>query len=293
MCPAAAVAMASLLCTHSSALCVSPPRCHASYSFFVFLLLLPLGIHVHVGSQGCALPLTMEGIRRTVQTAEDVNKALGYQHIKWIDIGGGLSVNFEDERTETEMAVSFDAYAALLKEAAPALFSKKYKVFTEFGRRLTAKCGMIVSRVEYDKQAGDRNIAIIHAGADLFVRTIWMPSKWPLRVSVLSPNGELKQAPRSEWSRQDIAGPCCFGGDIVAHERNLPPIRQGDWVIAHDTGGYYYSAFSYYNLRQAPIVYAFDEARPDELSVLKPAVTVDETLAFFGSTARNPNAKLH
>lgn len=52
----------------------------------------------------------------------------------------------------------------------------------EFGRRLNAKPGFIVSRVEYNKRSGGRNIAIVQAGADLFVRTVWMPTKWSASV---------------------------------------------------------------------------------------------------------------
>lgn len=68
---------------------------------------------------------------------------------------------------------------------------------------------------------------------------------------MLNPDGSLKQSSKRE--KQDIAGPCCFGGDIIAHERELPLVEQDDWVVAHDTGGYYLSAWSYYNSRQVCI----------------------------------------
>jgi len=41
---------------------------------------------------------------------------------------------------------------------------------TEFGRAVVAKCGVIVTRVEYTKISGGRQIALAQAGADLFVR---------------------------------------------------------------------------------------------------------------------------
>ena len=69
--------------------------------------------------------------------------------------------------------------------------------------------------------------------------------------------------------------------DIIAHERPLPFIEAGDWVIAHDTGAYYYSSYSYYNLRQAPPVYAFEEKEEIEFIEWRKPQTVEETLSFF------------
>jgi diaminopimelate decarboxylase len=46
---------------------------------------------------------------------------------------------------------------------------------------------------------------------------------------------------------QDIAGPCCFAGDILAHQRELPLLEPGDHVLIHDTGGYYFSSPYVYN----------------------------------------------
>lgn len=158
---------------------------------------------------------------------------------------------------------------------------------------MSSRLSQRVVVVVLSKCTGGRNIALMHAGADLFVRTVWMATKWPIRVSVLDSNGNLKQTPRKDWISQDIAGPCCFAGDIIAHERLLPPIVQGDWVVAHDTGAYYLGAWSYYNSRQAPPVWGFEESmfadktwqpksHPRErFSLLKRGKTIADTLAFF------------
>lgn len=69
-------------------------------------------------------------------------------------------------------------------------------------------------------------------------------------------------------------------GDVIAHERVLPEIQSGDYIVAHDTGGYYYSSYCYYNLRTAPPIYSFD-SNPQVFSVVKEAKTVEETIQFF------------
>lgn len=120
-----------------------------------------------------------------------------------------LPVNFDDERESTDVTPSIENYANMLKSQVPELFSGEYIVITEYGRRYLAKPGFILNYVEYTKRSGGRNIATIQAGADLYVRTVYMAKSWPIRVSVLNKEGEVK---RENYEKQDIAGPCCFSG---------------------------------------------------------------------------------
>jgi diaminopimelate decarboxylase len=197
-------------------------------------------LHVHVGSQGCPLELIGAGVGKSVALAQEINERLGYRQIATVDIGGGLPVNFESD----EFRPSFTDYAATLSAAAPALFTGEFRVITEFGRSVLAKNGFLIGRVEYTKVTGGRHIAITHLGAQVATRTVFMPELWTLRVSALDPQGRPKTAPNVE---QDIAGPCCFAGDIIAHGRNMPLVEPGDWVLAHDTGAYYFSTPFVYN----------------------------------------------
>jgi diaminopimelate decarboxylase len=238
------------------------------------------GVHCHVGSQGCPYDLIVQGIERTVEIARMVNKQRSAAQIKFIDIGGGLPVNFASEEDVEGEAIAFDEWARRLSHI-PELFNGEYTVITEFGRRLNAKAGFIASFVEYTKQAGGAQIAVIHGGADLFVRTVYAPDKWPLRVNVFDRNGELKDDRNSQLVTQEIAGPCCFAGDMIAQGRELPLIEPGDFVIAHDTGAYYYSGWSYYNSRQAPAIISYEQHEPIKFNVLREAASVEETLQFF------------
>ena len=136
----------------------------------------------------------------------------------------------------------------------PALFSGEFKVITEFGRSIMAKNGFIVGRVEYTKLTGGRHIAITHAGAQVATRTVFMPELWPIRVSALDPQGRPKTGPKVP---QDVAGPCCFAGDIVASRRLLPLLEPDDWVLLHDTGAYYFSTPFVYNSLPRIAVHGF------------------------------------
>lgn len=207
-------------------------------------------LHAHVGSQGCPLPLIAEGIRAAYELAERINDRLGHARITGIDIGGGLPVNFTDEDDRPTYA----DYVAELRAAVPGLFDGRYTLVTEFGRSLLAKSGTIGTVVEYTKSAGGRRIAVTHAGAQVATRTVFMPGSWPLRVGVFDAAGRPKQGPAQVV---DIAGPCCFAGDLTATGVWLPAVEPGDVVALHDTGAYYFSSHFSYNSLPRPGVYGY------------------------------------
>jgi diaminopimelate decarboxylase len=214
------------------------------------------GLHVHVGSQGCGIDLLVRGARRAVDLALELER--GGHTIELLDIGGGLSVDYGD----TDRRPAFAEYAEKLRAEVPELFDGRRRIATEFGRAIHAKTGWVASRVEYTKSAGGHRIAVTHAGADLFVRTAYLPDKWPHRITVHDPSGARKTGPLSPW---DVAGPLCFSGDLLATARELPPIEPGDFVVVHDAGAYTLSMWSCYNSRVPPQVFGY---RGAEISLL-------------------------
>ncbi|MGW8887170.1 diaminopimelate decarboxylase [Streptomyces sp. NPDC055749] len=235
-------------------------------------------LHAHVGSQGCPLELIARGIAKTYELAEEINASLRTQQITSIDIGGGLPVNFTDDTVRP----SYADYVAALREAAPGLFDGRYALVTEFGRSLLAKNGFIGALVEYTKDAGGRRIALTHAGAQTATRTVLMPDAWPLRIGAFDSQGLPRTGPLLV---QDIAGPCCFAGDVVAHGRELPELREGDFVVLYDTGAYYFSTPWAYNSLPRPAVYGFSRGPDGEgvrFAPVRDAQSLDSIAAESG-----------
>ncbi|MGW2025498.1 diaminopimelate decarboxylase [Streptomyces decoyicus] len=207
-------------------------------------------LHAHVGSQGMPLELMAAGVRALYHLAEEINEKAGRRQIDTLDIGGGLPVNFSSDATTP----TYREYAALLHATVPGLLSGRYGIVTEFGRSLLAKHGTVLARVEYAKSAGGRPIAVTHAGAQVATRTVFVPEAWPLRVGAYDAEGRPKTgAPVA----QDIAGPCCFAGDLVAENRPLPLLESGDHAALLDTGAYYFSTHFAYNSLPRPGIYGY------------------------------------
>lgn len=239
------------------------------------------GLHCHVGSQGMPLEQMAAGVRATYELAEEINAAAAAAgrpaQVDTVDIGGGLPVNFGSDETRP----GYDYYARLLRAEVPGLFDGRYRVITEFGRSLLAKAGVILARVEYTKDAGGRRIAITHAGAQVATRTVFAPESWPLRVAAYDAQGR----PRSGGElRQDVAGPCCFAGDLVARDRAMPELRPGDLAALLDTGAYYASTPFGYNSLPRPGVHGFTlgaEGTPEFTTVRRPQ-TIAELITESG-----------
>lgn len=233
-------------------------------------------IHVHSGSQGLTLRHAADGISQVVALAQEINDRSSRQRgtvkqITRIDIGGGLAVNFSGE----EITPTFADFRRELEAAVPELFN--FDLVTEFGRALLAKTGTIVTRVEYVKTAGDRKIAVTHAGVQVATRTAYAPDDWPLRILPFDSQGRPKSC--GDSVAHDIAGPACFAGDLLARDRMLPLLESGDIVAVPETGAYYFSNhFSYNLLPRVPIYGYFGDGEQRYVQVRR-GQTTDEVLA--------------
>ncbi|MEU5812092.1 diaminopimelate decarboxylase [Streptomyces sp. NPDC047718] len=242
-------------------------------------------LHAHSGSQGVPLPLIAQGVRELLALAEEINAAAGRRQVDTLDIGGGLPVNFtSDEHTPT-----YAQYVAALRAAAPGLFDGSYGLVTEFGRSLLAKHGLVVTRVEYTKATGGRTIALTHAGVQLATRTVYAPQAWPVRILPYDAKGAPKTGPPVA---QDVAGPACFAGDLLATARELPELAPGDLVAVPDTGAYFFTAHYGYNSLPRPAVHGFTVRPSGEVrfAAARPAQSPADIVAEAGGS--HPDALL-
>jgi diaminopimelate decarboxylase len=207
-------------------------------------------IHVHVGSVGCPLDLMCKGIAVAMELADEINHETGTLQISKFDIGGGLPVDFSQDKDNP----GFHEYVRALREAVPDLFDPKYHVTTEFGRAIIAKNAVTIGRVEYAKTMGGTPIALTHVGVQTLIRTVYEPENWRRRISAFNSTGETKNGTLIE---QDIAGPACFSGDLIAKQRALPLLEQGDYIMVHDTGAYQFSNHYQYNALPRIPVYGY------------------------------------
>jgi len=212
------------------------------------------GLHVHVGSQGCPLELLVAGVGAVYDLALEIKRDVGPDRVVIFDIGGGLPAAYRDEDQPPTPA----SYVAALAARCPGLFSGSLTLVTEFGRALHAPCAMAVSRVEYVKTQPRHKTAVLHLGADLFVRECYNPRSWSHRTRLLDTRGREKHGRQETWH---LAGPLCFSGDFPVWRAKLPTIESGDLVVIEDIGAYTLSMWSRYNSRPIPRVLGWHAGR--------------------------------
>jgi diaminopimelate decarboxylase len=236
------------------------------------------GVHLHIGSQGCEMPLLIKGIEAVCGLVDEVKACFQskriHRKIDIFDIGGGLPVSYYCDQEP----VSMEQYQQELRSRCAALFSDEFKLITEFGRYIYANTGWVASRVEYIKKGELINTALIHAGADLFLRKCYRPEDWHHDISVLDHHGNMKIGQNEE--KYIIAGPLCFAGDILAREIELPSVEQDDFIVIHDAGAYTLSMWSRYNSRQIPKVIGYYEDGK-RFEVLKERESLEQIWEFW------------
>jgi diaminopimelate decarboxylase len=231
-------------------------------------------LHVHVGSQGCPLPLLVRGVSAAFTFAQEINRRLAAhgRRIGVFDLGGGLPVCYRDDQPQAAMA----DYARALRQAIPELFTGDWRIISEFGRFAQANAGWVASRIEYVKDGEPPTIAV-HVGADLFLRRCYRPDDWHHDLFVCDASGRMKTGHTRHYA---VAGPLCFAGDLLARRVALPEAASGDFLLIRDAGAYTLSMWSRYNSRQMPKVIGYDG---DAFTLLRRRESLAELAAFWGA----------
>ncbi|WP_461208856.1 type III PLP-dependent enzyme domain-containing protein [Desulfocurvus sp. DL9XJH121] len=227
-------------------------------------------LHSHVGSQGCSLDQLTAGARVLADLAREAGG-----RVRTLDIGGGLPATY----AAGDPKPTLGDYARALREACPGFWAGEFALCTEFGRAVHAGAGFAASRVEYVKPHGGMPMAVIHLGADMFLRECYNPGDWRHEVLALDASGRIKEGPAIA---QRVAGPLCFQGDFPAREAPMPALEQGDWVLVRDAGAYTLSMWSRYNSRQMPQVLGFERRDGGyAFTVLRKRESVEDVLRFW------------
>lgn len=192
----------------------------------------------HIGSQ----IMNVQVFRKAVQIIKPF-----YEKIKIIcpqldrlDLGGGIGIDYADADSGEDHRRWQNLQAIYTEELA----GFKAFLILEIGRFLVARSGVLISRVEIIKKTASKQFLILDAGMSLLMRPVLYQACheiFPLK---------LKPGPSAAFT---IVGPICESSDVLATDKQLTFIQEGDLVAICDVGAYGASMSSNYNLREAAV----------------------------------------
>lgn len=207
------------------------------------------GIHSFLASNTVTNDYYPELARQLFTLAVQIKEEAGVE-LSFINLSGGIGVNYRPEETANDIAVIGEGVHKVFDEVLVPAGLGDIKIFTELGRFMLAPHGLLVTKVLHRKKTY-RDYVGVDASAVNLLRPAMYGSYHHI-TNMTNPNGKVEVV--------DVVGSLCENNDKFAKERELPEARLGDTLVIHDTGAHGFSMGYQYNarLRSAEILYQED-----------------------------------
>jgi len=221
------------------------------------------GLDMHIGSQLTRIDPYADGVRRLLELRAQITADGGGRDLRYLDIGGGLGVTYDEERE-----ADLEAFARMV---VPAAIDSGLELVMEPGRFLVGNAGMLLTRVLYRKRSGGKDYVITDAGMTELLR----PSHYNAfhRIEPVGPAGEAGVV--------DVVGPVCESGDFFARDRSLGDVSPGDLLVVGSAGAYGAVMSSHYNARPRVPELLVDGAR---VAVARERETLEDLVRHESAT---------
>ena len=196
------------------------------------------GVQMHIGSQITDMTAFSDATKKLLDFVLRLKES-GIT-LKFIDIGGGLGISYEGEKTPAPKDLA-DKILPIIKEYNSKL-GYEPELWLEPGRYLVANAGVLLCEVQSVKKTPYKNFVNVDCGFNTLVRPAMYDSFH--RIKVLGKKGSEE--------KYDVAGNICESGDILGKDRELPAVEKGDVLAILDAGAYGFSMASKYNGRPRP-----------------------------------------
>jgi diaminopimelate decarboxylase len=202
-----------------------------------------IGMHMHIGSQITTTDPYGGAVGKGVKIIEQLRK-MGHP-IAWYNMGGGFGIDYRGGEARS--------IAEFARVILPGVKATGCRLAMEPGRVIAGNAGILVSRVLYTKQSGEKRFLIQDAAMNDLIRPALYESFhriWPVTVPAglpAPPNDyEAAIAGTEPW---DVVGPVCESGDFLAKDRALPRLDRDDLLATFSAGAYGMVMASNYNTR--------------------------------------------
>jgi len=201
-----------------------------------------VGINQHIGSLFMEGDSYIEGVKSILSVAEQ------FEDIDFVDMGGGFGIPYRKQEGQASLdLVSFkEKLTAVLYEWTEK-YGKKILFKSEPGRYIVAESGILLGTVYATKN----NYGTRYVGTDIGFNVLARPVMYDSHHDIEVYRGGIPQN-QGETETVTVVGNICESGDIIAKDRTLPKIQEGDILGIMDAGAYGFAMSSNYNMRLRP-----------------------------------------
>lgn len=200
------------------------------------------GINQHIGSLFMDATPYLESVKNLLGIAEQ------FEELEFVDLGGGFGIPYHKQDGQERLDIK--KAGRMLTELISAWMKSKgrqIRIKIEPGRYVVAESGVILGTVHSIKQNGSNTYIGTDIGFNVLARPVMYDSYHDFEFYR---NDEIIKS--DEASAATVVGNICETGDILAKDRMLPELREGDIIGIMDAGAYGYSMASNYNSRLRP-----------------------------------------
>lgn len=225
-----------------------------------------VGIDQHIGSLFLEPDAYIKGVESLLEIATQ------FSGLKFIDMGGGFGVPYHEGECRLDLKELSEKLNAVLDEFLKDYDNKDVIFKIEPGRYIPAECGVLLGEVYSVKE----NYGTTYVGTDLGFNVLMRPVLYDSyhAITIIKSN-------KSENGKEvaTIVGNICESGDIIANEREMRKVSEGDIVAVGNAGLEWFSMSSNYNCRLKPAEVLIDKDGNDRL--IRRRDTIEDLIRNF------------
>lgn len=220
-----------------------------------------VGVHCHLGSTIKKVDIFKDAAEIMIGFIDEI-KSQGFNSLKYLNIGGGLGIDYE--RLGEEIPRPID----LVNTIRGQLLRAGLTIIVEPGRSMVGNTGIMVSQVIGVKTNGSKNFIVTDGSMAELIR----PSLYDAYqfISLTEPGGPVEKF--------DIVGPVCESADFLGKDRMLPTPEEGSGLAVMDSGAYCFAMASNYNMKVKPAEVLVEG---DRWKVIRRAEDFDDLMAAY------------
>ncbi|MFY9497152.1 MAG: diaminopimelate decarboxylase [Halanaerobiales bacterium] len=213
------------------------------------------GINQHIGSLFLGVESYLASARRLFQLAKE------FPGLDFVDLGGGFGIPYHPEEKRLDLVQLGQELEKAFEEFLAEYDNPDLILMVEPGRYIVAEAGNLLGKVYSVKE----NYGVKYIGTDLGFNVLMRPILYDSYHEVQVLKNPASKETSNKRERVNIVGNICESGDILAENRDLPLIEEGDIVAVMDVGAYGFVMSSNYNCRLRPAEVLIDARGQDRL----------------------------